>query len=159
MPTYKDKILFNSKSTEYSWLSNFYPSPIKSTKINAVFPTVEHAYQAAKFTDPMHWEAIARLSTGAEAKAYVKKHEWQREWTDSFKLRVMEKALRLKFRGELRKQLMSNMLSGIELVHYCPWGDTFWGVDKNLVGENHQGKLIMQIREECWDQQVTDWNW
>ena len=29
------------------------------------------------------------------------------------------------------------------------WGDKFWGVDiKTREGENHLGKIIMQVREE-----------
>ena len=33
-----------------------------------------------------------------------------------------------------------------EIVEENTWGDTFWGVCKG-VGENHLGKLLMEIRD------------
>lgn len=34
-----------------------------------------------------------------------------------------------------------------ELIEGNDWGDTFWGVDLNTnQGENHLGKILMQIR-------------
>jgi predicted NAD-dependent protein-ADP-ribosyltransferase YbiA (DUF1768 family) len=34
------------------------------------------------------------------------------------------------------------------LVEYAPWGDTFWGVDKNYKGQNWLGRLLMRRRDE-----------
>ena len=39
-----------------------------------------------------------------------------------------------------------------ELVHYAPWGDVYWGVNKQFQGNNLQGKLLMQLRDKLREQ-------
>jgi hypothetical protein len=62
------------------------------------------------------------------------------------KLDVMLGLLRRKFTQlDLRRQLLAT--GDAELIEDNDWGDHFWGVCMG-VGENHLGKLLMQVRGE-----------
>ena len=51
---------------DFRFLSNFYPSPVEVDRIT--YPTVEHAYQAAKTSDRLERQAIATLASPGAAK-------------------------------------------------------------------------------------------
>ena len=112
-----------------------------------VYPSVEHAYQAAKTLD-----VIARglfrhtFSTPGEAKRAGRRLELRADW-EEIKVSVMESLLRQKFcdaRTGLGRQLVDT--GDHELVEGNTWGDRFWGVDGT--GRNVLGKLLMQIRDD-----------
>ncbi len=64
---------------------------------------------------------------------------------NTYKLTAMKIFLSHKFKQEpFRTQLIATQT--LPLVAGNTWGDTFWGVCKGE-GENHLGKLIMEIRE------------
>ena len=67
-------------------------------------------------------------------------------WND-IKLKVMRRALRHKFAaGTEAAGLLAG--TGIDyLVEYAPWGDTYWGVDKDKQGQNWWGRLLMEQRD------------
>jgi len=127
------------------FLSNFYPSPIEYDEIT--YPTLEHAYQAAKCRDE-HKNVkvyIARLRTPAMAKRRGREIEMRPDW-DHIKLGVMEELVRIKFSTEpLRGMLKAT--AGHDLIEGNTWGDTFWGVCRGK-GHNHLGKILMKIRDE-----------
>ena len=131
----------------YRWLSNFWRVDILFE--GCVFPSVEHAYQAAKFTDD---DFRAKFVTGkgltpGEAKRLAKVHEDRiRVSWDQEKVDVMYNLLRKKFaQPYLRKMLIQT--GNAELVEGNHWGDTFWGVCRGE-GKNMLGRLLMLIREE-----------
>jgi len=127
----------------YRFLSNFYPSSVKLD--GEVYPTVEHAYQAAKTLKRGERKRIREAETAGNAKKLGRKLKL-RPWWDSMRLEVMESLLRQKFRkGQLRQALLDT--GNEELVEGNWWGDTYWGVC-NGRGENHLGKLLMKIRKE-----------
>ncbi len=132
---------------EYRFLSNFWPSEVEFD--GEVYLTVEHAYQAAKSNDVEYRRLIKDCSTPGQAKKLSKKLLKQssiREDWDEYKLLVMLDLLRKKFKhSELRNLLIQT--NGMELIEENSWNDVFWGVCKG-VGENHLGKLLMQVREE-----------
>ncbi len=128
---------------EYSFLSNFHPSPIVYCGID--FKTVEHAYQAMKTMDRETRQAIANLTTPGQAKRAGRNVNLRKDWEEVRVIR-MSTLLRRKFSiPKLRKKLQDTGQQ--ELVEGNPWNDTFWGVC-NKVGENQLGKLLMKIREE-----------
>ena len=61
---------------------------------------------------------------------------------------VMLTALREKFGQNADLAEMLLLTDGFELIEFAPWGDTYWGVDKNKVGRNMLGKLLMIVRDE-----------
>lgn len=145
---------------KYRFLSNF--TPVQIILDGVLYPSVEHAYQAAKTLDE-----TARLtvlwkydSTGkemgynspGEAKRAGKGVPLRSDW-DEVKLQVMEGFLKQKFsNGLFREALIATGVT--ELIEVNTWNDTYWGVCKGK-GHNHLGKLLMKIRSEQleWKQQ------
>lgn len=130
---------------DYRWLSNFWLVPIVVDGV--AFPSVEHAYQAAKFDDnPWAKKMFAdRNMRPGEAKTLAKKFKPTPDWPQK-KLAVMERLLRIKFSNQELAQMLIDTGEAI-LVEGNNWRDTFWGVYKG-VGANHLGELLMKIRKE-----------
>ena len=130
---------------QYRWLSNFYHVPINYEGI--LYPTVEHAYQAAKTLDTETREFISKIDTPGKAKQFGKALTLRSDWAN-VRLPIMGELLRIKFyHPSLAQRLLST--DNQELIEENYWGDVFWGVCNNK-GENNLGELIMQIREDLW---------
>lgn len=127
----------------YSFLSNFFPSSI--TWEGLTYRSVEHAYQASKTLDLGWRKKIADEYFASSAKKLGRQAPLRDSW-EVVKVDVMDQLLRLKFRSPRLKQLLLET-GNEELAEGNYWGDTFWGVCEG-VGENHLGKLLMEIREE-----------
>lgn len=128
---------------EYRFLSNFYHCPVKLDGI--MYPTVEHAYQAAKCDNIEDRRRILSCITPGEAKLLGKKLVLRHDW-DMVKISIMTNLLEQKFGKPLFKEWLLDT-GDEELIEGNVWGDIFWGVC-NGKGENHLGKLLMQIRTE-----------
>jgi len=135
---------------QHAFLSNFWPSPIQFEGIQ--YPTIEHAFQAAKTNDPITRGIIANKDTPGKAKRAGGKRGIlpdfdQAKW-ETRKIQVMEQLLRLKFQDpELRAQLKAT--GDQELQEGNNWNDTVWGINnKTGKGQNHLGRLLMKIRAE-----------
>ena len=132
---------------EYEFLSNFYPSPIYDDT-GKEYPTVEHYFQAMKTFNPQERELIRLAKSPGKAKRIGRLVQLREDWEDR-KLDIMEKALIQKFQiPKLREKLLAT--ENEELVEGNFWNDTYWGVCKGE-GENHLGKLLMNIREKIRD--------
>lgn len=126
---------------EYRYLSNFYPCEVELD--GERYASVEHAYQAAKVTDPRLRQEIAAQPTPGLAKRFMTLRPVRDDW-DEIRMPTMRALLRQKFEYEpLRSMLIATIPA--ELVEANNWGDTFWGVCDG-VGENHLGRLLMEIR-------------
>lgn len=128
----------------YEFLSNFAPCYIRYEGV--LYTSVECAFQAAKVSDINIKKQIAQL-TPKDAKKYGKKVKLRPDW-DNVRIDIMRDLLKIKFNDDhfgYRQKLVNTGDSYIEEgnKHH----DTFWGVC-NGIGENHLGKLIMEIREE-----------
>ena len=134
----------DSFTGEYSFLSNFYVSPFVHGGIN--YLTVEHAFQAAKTTDPDEQIRVASATTPGEAKKLGRKVKLRSDW-ESVKFRIMEDLLRIKFTSDHYLALQLIATGNQELVEGNSWGDRVWGT-VNGKGQNHLGKLLMKIRSE-----------
>jgi ribA/ribD-fused uncharacterized protein len=132
----------------YAFLSNFYSSPITVNGI--AFPTVEHAFQAAKvrLDHPRRRDAqilIAEHPTPAGAKRAGRSVTLRADWKTAH-LPIMRRLLALKFADRrLRRLLMDT--SDLPLIEGNDWKDTYWGVC-NGVGRNQLGVLLMELRAE-----------
>ena len=128
---------------EHRFLSNFYPSPIEM--YGDIYPTVEHAFQAAKAAMVIDRQRIRNASSPALAKSLGREVLLRPLW-DSMRLSVMERLLERKFAiPALRAMLLGT--GNQELIEGNTWGDTFWGICHGQ-GDNQLGKLLMKIREE-----------
>src|SRR4030067_2979365 len=105
---------------EYWFCSNFYPATVYG------YPTVEHAYQAAKTTDPAERAQIRSRRTAGEAKKLGRQVQLRPDWTEIKEL-VMETLVRRKFANypELAKGLLET--GETELVETNSWHDNYWG--------------------------------
>jgi ribA/ribD-fused uncharacterized protein len=135
---------------QYDFLSNFHPSQILYEGI--LYPTVEHAFQAAKTQDKQVRQQIADKDTPGKAKRAggkrgILKDFDQAAW-DTQKVQVMETLLRLKFQDQsLREKLLATGDTPIQEGNN--WNDTYWGVSlKTGKGQNMLGKLLEKIRHE-----------
>jgi ribA/ribD-fused uncharacterized protein len=129
---------------EYRWLSNFEPCMVVFE--NFAYPSVEHAYVAAKTLDPEIRLQILRCPTPGKVKRLGRQITLREDW-EYVRVPLMENFLRQKFcnHPELTKKLMDT--GHRELIEGNSWGDTFWGVC-NGKGQNILGKLLMKIRHE-----------
>jgi N-glycosidase YbiA len=140
---------------KHAFLSNFFPAEVEWE--GHKFPTVEHAYQAAKTDNMVDKMAIQQAKTPGQAKRLGRAVVLREGW-DFDKVCVMKLLLRQKFANpELRALLLET--SGEDLIEGNTWGDKFWGcvLENNLwVGENVLGRLLMQRREqiEQWTQMI-----
>ena len=127
---------------EYAFLSNYYDSPIFYDGI--LYPTVEHAFQAAKTTVFIQRIIIANKKTPGQAKCAGRKVTLRDNW-DDIKLYIMKELIILKFTNPKLKSALLNTKDA-ELIERNTWNDTYWGIC-NGIGENHLGKILMEVRE------------
>ncbi len=134
---------------EYRWLSNFVPVDIEFDDV--IYPSVEHAYVAAKCNDICDRSPIQKMTAG-QAKRYGKTMHLS-PWFESSKISIMRGFLDQKFSKEPYRQLLIDT-DGSYIEETNAWGDTFWGVCDGK-GQNILGVLIMQIRSEIlWENMV-----
>jgi ribA/ribD-fused uncharacterized protein len=133
-------------SGEYRWLSNF--ALVNVVFEGVVYPSIEHAYVAAKTTDPeFRKEILNPLLAAGTVKVMGRGVKVRNDW-DNIKLTVMEDLVRQKFNQEpFKTKLIETSDEYIQEGNY--WGDSYWGVNmKTGDGMNHLGELIMMIRRE-----------
>lgn len=133
---------------ENRFLSNFYPAIVHLEGMQ--FPTVEHAYQAAKTLDLEIRDIIANLTSPGLAKRMGHKLALRPDWDDRMRLRTMESLLLQKFHPERVEARLLINTGWVHIVEGNTWGDTFWGAvkgqDGNWFGDNHLGEILMDIR-------------
>lgn len=132
----------------YRWLSNFEPVDVEYEGV--IYPSVEHAYQAAKLLDPDMRLLLLTLSAG-QAKRFPKAHPHAcRPYWDTLRYNVMAGLVAQKFPQDPFRRLL--LETGTEpIVEGNRWHDTFWGrclcnTHKGM-GQNVLGRLIMAQRE------------
>ncbi len=128
-------------SGDNRWLSNFFPAEVELDGMK--FPSVEHAYQAAK-TQPA-LRALFQSCTAAQAKRFGRTTgEIRPDW-EQVKVSIMRDLIRQKFAQgtDLGTRLQATGTG--QIVEGNSWGDTFWGVCQGN-GQNWLGRLLMEHR-------------
>ena len=131
---------------EYRWLSNFWP--VKVTYGDVEYPSVEHAYQAAKSLDPnvrASLMAVAGDHPGG-AKRFGKTVALRSDW-ETVKVSIMRDLVTQKFTNDLELQEKLLATGDLYLEETNTWGDQFWGVCGGK-GKNVLGNILMEIRRE-----------
>jgi ribA/ribD-fused uncharacterized protein len=133
---------------DHAFLSNFAASPIVLEGVT--YPTVEHAFQAAKTFDLAERERIRDANTPATAKRLGRGVALRADWEQA-KYGLMRALLRQKFAlPGLRQALLAT--GEAELIEGNNWNDRTWGqvlVKGQWVGKNWLGELLMSVRNEC----------
>lgn len=132
---------------DYDFLSNFYPSPVELGGV--VFPTAEHAFQAAKCALAADVQKIFACETPAEAKKVGRTVQMREGW-DDVKYDAMKAIIRSKFNND--DLMVRLVLTGDEeIIELNNWGDTTWGVFQGE-GSNWLGIILMAERIYRQDQ-------
>ena len=136
-------------SDDLAFLSNFYILPKPILMYGKPYPTVEHAYQAAKAISKTDREIIRKAKTAGYAKKLGRKVKCRPDF-EQRKIDIMLELVKRKFQiPELKDKLIST--KDLYLVETNYWHDNFWGdcyCDECsvILGQNHLGNLLMQIR-------------
>lgn len=135
--------MIDSFKGDFAWLSNMQrTAPFHYGSLS--FDSVECFYVAMKTTNHLERIKISKMNP-YDAKKYGRALQLRKGW-DDIKLDVMKLGLKKKFSQPKFKELL--LATGDqEIVEGNTWGDTYWGVCGG-VGENHLGKLLMEIRKE-----------
>lgn len=143
---------------EYRWLSTFWDEPIFFRREQ--YRTPEHAYQAAKFRDPLYQEVIRQAKTPGKAKRLGAAPDRMMvpNWKDGIEGWVaMYEITRAKYWGhpDLEAKLLAT--GDTYIMEGNTWHDQYWG---NCVcggescveeGRNYLGWIIMSVRKELQD--------
>lgn len=133
----------------FRFLSNFWLAEVWFEGV--CYPSLEHAFQAAKTLDPGEREWIRQASSPKQAKRRGgrcgeggRRITLRRDW-EAVKVEVMRELIAIKFAAgsELARRLLAT--GERELVEGNWWGDRFWGVCDGR-GENWLGRLLMERR-------------
>lgn len=135
---------------EFEFLSNFYTSPFVYN--GYCWPTVEHAYQAAKAEFSTDQWLIRIAKTPAIAKKKGRRVQLRDNW-EEVKVAEMTELVWLKFKHNLtlRDKLLDT--GRVKLVEGNWWHDNFWGdcfcnKCSNQKGKNMLGFILMEVRED-----------
>jgi N-glycosidase YbiA len=133
--------------SEYQFMSNFYPSQVIYECV--AYPTVEHAFQAAKTLDEQLRRWIASRKRPGEAKKEGRNLQLRKDW-ESVKYNIMKELVTLKFKAhaDLRQKLLDTGDKYLEETN--TWGDTTRGVCRGK-GTNWLGKILMEVRADMRD--------
>lgn len=135
---------------EHAFLSNFHPSPLRHD--DRWWPTVEHAYQAAKTASQLEKKRIQGAASPGQAKRLGQRVELVPHW-DTLRFIIMHELLVAKFRQHLDLRAELHATRPAHLVEGNTWHDQVWG-DCRCVrpwcaepGENWLGRLLLVVRD------------
>lgn len=134
---------------DYRFLSNFWYAEVEYDGV--VYPTNEHAFQAAKFDNLEYRKIIAAAKTPGIAKrlGQTRVYPLRENWEQGLSTQVMGELVAKKFanHSDLRDKLLT---TGREiLVETNHWGDDTWGnsTTSEGFGKNYLGVILMAVRE------------
>jgi ribA/ribD-fused uncharacterized protein len=139
-------IQFYSVSESYGEFSNFAAFPISLD--GKVWPTSEHYFQAQKFDDTEHAEAIRKIASPriAARMGRDRKKPLRRDW-EAVKDEIMRVAVRAKFTQHPTLAKLLFETGDAVLVEHTT-NDSYWGDGGDGSGKNMLGRILMQVREE-----------
>lgn len=151
---YRDDKLSTDGTVASFYEREFYPfSNFSSFQVewqHRLWPTSEHAYQAARYIDvrPDYVEKIAAMRSAHEAFAFMRDHridqrpDWENEKRDTMKDIVRHK---LGQHAYIQHKLLQT--GSAVIVEDSPV-DSYWGWGPDRQGRNELGTIWMELREE-----------
>ena len=130
----------------YGWLSNFEDQHPIVDKKGRSWKSVEHAYQASKFSgQPELVEQIRLAALPRDAKRLGRKGQLRPDWNVR-KDDVMRALVRAKFlqHPDLAAKLLAT--GDADLIEDAPW-DRYWGSGPDGMGKNMLGVIQMETRD------------
>lgn len=146
------KLLFKKENLDCGFCSNFAEGFDFADDDGLWWATSEHYYQAQKTLDPDEQFAIQNAPSAFQAWKLGQSLKLRRKNWNDVRVDTMRRAMRYKFAaGSPAAQLLLD--TGLDyLVEYAPWGDTFFGVNADMVGHNWLGRLLNERRSELLKQ-------
>jgi N-glycosidase YbiA len=140
------RICFYETSKPYGCFSNFSKHHVEID--DRVWPTSEHYFQAAKFTDLSDRDAIHAAATPfmAAQLGRDRKRSFRKDW-DDVRDEVMLRVLRAKFTQNVVPRNILASTNGAELIEHTT-NDRYWGDGGDGSGTNRLGQLLEQVRSE-----------
>ena len=139
-------INFYSTRGEYGCFSNFSAHPVRLK--NKIWKTTEHYFQAQKFPDTEHEEAIRLIDSpmSAARMGRDRKKPLRKDW-EIVKDDVMREALLAKFTQHEDLQAILLGTGDAVLVEHTA-NNNYWGDGGDGSGRNMLGILLMELRKE-----------
>lgn len=150
--------MIKSFQRKNAFLSNFYPweggrlvaPKLKLKYEGIIYPSSEHAYQAAKSASLGIRRLIAKCETPGEAKKMGRTIVLRSGWED-IKYDIMDLIVWTKFEEKkLKKKLIAT--DPHELIEGNWWHDGEWGIcycaKCGGVGKNWLGEILMGLRDD-----------
>ncbi len=151
MPLFPDidpNAIFLSRTDSEHCLSSFAAFPFYLD--GREWATIEHYFQANKFDDEAYKERVRVAVSPKKARqlgrAKLAKRKIRKDWRD-VKTTIMTRAVYTCARTHetLQKELAeSGQLPLFESNNY----DYYWGCGRDRRGQNHYGKVLMQVRNK-----------
>lgn len=135
-------------SEEYRFLSNFHPAAVMYEGI--LYPSSEHAYQAAKTLDIAERERISKIRYAGAAKTQGRLLKQRKDW-NIIKYGIMMDVVYDKFTRNIDLKVKLLATGNILLIEgTTAWDDRDWGVvDRGncFIGNNFLGRTLMGVRD------------
>jgi N-glycosidase YbiA len=145
-----NEIKFYNVNEPYGYFSNFSPHPIYID--NSRWHTTEHYFQASKFNDIVLKEKIQSIESPMQAaiEGRDRKNIIRDDW-EMIKESVMYKAVKCKFIQH--PKIMHGLLQTKDffIIEHTS-NDDYWGDGGDGKGKNRLGVILMQVRDELWEQ-------
>lgn len=129
-------------------LSNFSAFEVEIGSM--VYPTAEHAYQAAKFPETGLWHNEVANAPSAHAAMKIAQGQPKPEGWDDRKREIMKDICRRKLEQHDYVQDTLQFTGDREIFEVSPT-DSFWGWGPDRAGRNELGKIWMELRTELRD--------
>jgi len=142
-------LIIDSFRKPYGWLSNF--SKAEITFDGITYPTLEHAFQAAKTDNIEDKVKIAAIGNPVVVKRMGKKVKMREDW-NVIRLDVMRMLVDLKFQDETLSEKLIETGDAM-LVEGNHWHDNYWGACScercsSKERDNYLGMILMEKREQ-----------
>ena len=131
----------------FRWMSNFFPLKNGVVLDELMFPSVEHAYQAAKWPINLREQFVGISSAQSKKLGKLAPRFNSKKWNKN-KYEIMYGLNWQKYQNNRDLQEKLVMTDGYTLEERNHWGDTDWGTDVDGIGDNNLGKILMRIRDK-----------
>lgn len=119
------------------------------------WPTTEHYFQAQKFADTHHEDAVRQAKTPKQAAEMGRDRQrpLRADW-EEVKDDIMRDAVLQKFLTHQDIQRVLLETGDEEIIENAP-GDYYWGIGANGTGKNMLGRILMEVRAELRARQLA----
>lgn len=143
---YSDSAVFFSRTDPEHLFASYSVHPFDLDGFT--WSTVEHYFQALKSQDQQQQGKIAEAKTAKQARRLgrSRRRKLREDWS-KVKLTVMTRAVYTQARTHdvISEAILAT--GDADLVNNSQY-DYFWGCGRDRRGDNHYGKVLMQVREK-----------